>query len=394
MKRKLKSTGTACALSLCALLLAMGCSTINAWLDTLEGETAALTGGTSGGQRASNLKIPDGWKISDSQSDEKPDQPLTDDDFKVTQNPDNTVTIIEYLGKDKTKNIVIPDTLFGLKVTKIGKGAFSGQSFWSDVVSIVIPDTVTEIGDEAFINLVALSKVTLGKGLVKIGAKAFAGWVSLESIVIPDSVTEIGDEAFRNSESDFKYIEGVRVETIDRKPKKVGLTSVTLPKGLKKIGLGVFAGNNLTEFPASWPFDAIPTNVFSANQITTLVIPNNIKRIGGYLTGEGGYIGGNAFANNPITTLTIPASLAAHEHTPATSDVVSAVSSGLTRAKFTRGILGSFGDKLTRITVPANMDDRNLKAFSELPNFVTLYKSQGKAAGTYVTKGGGIWMKE
>jgi hypothetical protein len=46
---------------------------------------------------------------------------------------------------------------------------------------------------------------------------------------------------------------------------------------------------------------------------------------------------------------------------------------------------------LTSITVPANMDERNFEGFPE--PFINFWKSQNKAAGTYVLKGR-LWAKE
>ena len=66
---------------------------------------------------------------------------------------------------------------------------------------IVIPDTVTEIGEAVFKGCKSLQKVTLSKKLVSIGARAFSGCESLIRPTIPDTVTIIGDEAFRDCKS-------------------------------------------------------------------------------------------------------------------------------------------------------------------------------------------------
>ena len=48
--------------------------------------------------------------------------------------------------------------------------------------------------------------------------------------------------------------------------------------------------------------------------------------------------------------------------------------------------------KITRITIPAAMDERNLIGGFE-DTFINFWKSQNKAGGTYV-KRGPIWSKE
>ncbi|MDE6728041.1 MAG: leucine-rich repeat domain-containing protein, partial [Oscillospiraceae bacterium] len=46
-----------------------------------------------------------------------------------------------------------------------------------------------------------LKDLTLGSGLTKIGAQAFAFCKNLESITLPNGVTEIAADAFANSEN-------------------------------------------------------------------------------------------------------------------------------------------------------------------------------------------------
>lgn len=56
---------------------------------------------------------------------------------------------------------------------------------------IVIPDTVTEIGEKVFKGCKSLQKVTLSKKLVCIQSEAFRGCKSLVSINIPESISII-----------------------------------------------------------------------------------------------------------------------------------------------------------------------------------------------------------
>ena len=91
---------------------------------------------------------------------------------------------------------------------------------------LVIPVTiegksVTRIGAEAFENCIHLRSITIPKSVTSIGAKAFSGCTSLTSITIPDSVTSIGKEAFSQCSN---------------------LTSITIPDGVTSIGQWTFAG--------------------------------------------------------------------------------------------------------------------------------------------------------
>ena len=62
--------------------------------------------------------------------------------------------------------------------------------------AFVIPATVTEIAAGAFKHNVKLKSVTFNDGLISIGASAFSGCTALGSVTLPDSVTTLGADAF------------------------------------------------------------------------------------------------------------------------------------------------------------------------------------------------------
>lgn len=76
----------------------------------------------------------------------------------------------------------------------IADKAFSGSR---KVKEIVIPDSVTSIGEYAFDNSY-LEKVTLGKGVTSIGKGAFSMCPNLNMITIDKNVTSIGEDAFKS----------------------------------------------------------------------------------------------------------------------------------------------------------------------------------------------------
>lgn len=83
--------------------------------------------------------------------------------------------------------------------TKVGKSAFS---YCKSLTSVTITDNVITIDDYAFSNCETLSNVVFNSGLTKIGNAAFfgcgqsGGTFNNNDLVLPDSVSEIGDEAF------------------------------------------------------------------------------------------------------------------------------------------------------------------------------------------------------
>lgn len=100
------------------------------------------------------------------------------------------------------------------------------------VTEVVLPDTVTTIGDDAFENS-SLTKINLPDSITEIGEKAFSCIESLEAIEIPSSVKELKAASFSRND---------------------GLSKVILHEGLEKIDDTVFAYcKNLEELeiPAS-----------------------------------------------------------------------------------------------------------------------------------------------
>lgn len=99
--------------------------------------------------------------------------------------------LVKYRGKDT--DVVIPET-----VCEIGEDAFKNRT---DITSVLIPDTVRIIGDYSFFGCIRLAAVILPKNVKRIGISAFDGCTSLSFIEIPASVRDnnrvnIGENAF------------------------------------------------------------------------------------------------------------------------------------------------------------------------------------------------------
>jgi fibronectin type 3 domain-containing protein len=235
---------------------------------------------------------------------------------------DNEVTIT-YVVDDSIIEVIIPDTIEGLPVTSIGRGAFiecysltsitipnSVTSIGKDafyecrgLTSITIPETVTSIGDYAFYNCKSLASITIPDSVTSIGDYAFDACSSLTSITIPDSVTSIGNSAFAYCKS---------------------LTSITIPASVISIGDSAFIScSSLTSITIPDSVTSIGNSAFdNCKSLASITIPDSVTSIGNYafdnckslasitIPDSVTSIGNSAFAYcKSLASITIPASV-------------------------------------------------------------------------------------
>ncbi len=100
--------------------------------------------------------------------------------------------------KDGRKLLKAPQELKGCYFVKEGTRMICDEVFWysCSLSNIVIPSSVTSIGNWAFNGCTSLSNIVIPNSVTSIGDWAFSDCTSLSNIVIPDSVTGIGKGAF------------------------------------------------------------------------------------------------------------------------------------------------------------------------------------------------------
>ena len=109
---------------------------------------------------------------------------------------DRYCPILESITVDENNEFFCAEenVLFNKDKTKLVK--YSGGKTETEYT---LPETVTEIGYKAFLASSALQTIGLNDGLLKISDYAFKDCTSLVSIVLPDMLTEIGTDIFNNT---------------------------------------------------------------------------------------------------------------------------------------------------------------------------------------------------
>ena len=152
----------------------------------------------------------------------------TTDNYHTTGTGYN-ITQVKY---KNTRKVIMPDTL-----THIGDYAFLNCT---GLTEVVISNSVASIGESAFENCKNLKTITIGDAVVSIDRRAFTGCSNILDITLPGSVTYIREGAFINC---------------------TGLESIIIPTGVNSIENMVFWG---------------------CSNLTSIIIPENVTSIGYY----------------------------------------------------------------------------------------------------------------
>ena len=140
-----------------------------------------------------------------------------------------------YLNGTEIKDMVIPNS-----VTSIGDYSFY---YCTGLTSVSIPNSVTSIGRDAFNYCRNLTSVTIPNSVTSIGYRAFCQCHGLTSLTIPNSVKSISEQAFYNCKSLTSVAIPNSVTFIGRYAFQYcrSLTSVTIGNGIGKIDYRAFA---------------------------------------------------------------------------------------------------------------------------------------------------------
>lgn len=186
------------------------------------------------------------------------------------------IQVEAFKGCESLESVVIPDSIINIgifafrdcknlkyaflpkDVTKISAGMFKNCR---SLKSIVIPDSVTDIESGAFNGCTSLEISSFPENVTKIEVFAFCGCVGIKSMVISENVTEVGGFAFCDC---------------------TGLKSVTISGSVKKLEEYVFSGcTNLESVTLHNGVEIIGTKAFSyCTSLKNMIIPQSVTEIG------------------------------------------------------------------------------------------------------------------
>lgn len=181
------------------------------------------------------------------------------------------------------KSVILPE-----KLEEIPTSLLEGCSA---LTTLVIPNTVTKIGKNAFKES-GLTQITLPKSLTTIEASAFYK-TKLETITIPKNVTKIPEDCFYQCENLIRAMFPNTLTTIDARAFRgcSNLTNIDIPTSLETIGVGAFGDcknlklTNQFRFPDSMKEigEAAFENCTQLG-INQLIFPGNMENanIGGF----------------------------------------------------------------------------------------------------------------
>lgn len=239
---------------------------------------------------------------------------LVVDDPLLTSEP--YVVLVSYKGCPYSTDIIIPEEIEGHKVRALADNLFSE----TDVTSVYIPATVTDINPQTFENASELTEIICEEGgeYVSVDGVLYNtdGYILLK---VPEAKTEINEypenirtiyeSAFRNSsvkevvlpetvvnirEYSFAF-SGLEKIVIPEAVTLIcefafygseNLKEVVLPQGLDEIAANAFGHcSSLTEIYLPYGLNCIEGSAFHCSGLKSVIIPDSVKAIGDYAFG-------------------------------------------------------------------------------------------------------------
>lgn len=164
--------------------------------------------------------------------------PVSTEGLEYKLSDDGKYYIVTGIGSAKNESeIVIASYIKDIPVKKIGTNAF----YSCTLTNVVIPASITSIGDSAFYNCSMLKNIIIPNSVIIIGDSLFYGCSRLTNVIIGNMVSNLGDQVFDGCNN---------------------ITSIEIPDSVTNIGSYAF---------------------FNCSSLESIVIPKNVTSIGNYV---------------------------------------------------------------------------------------------------------------
>lgn len=196
--------------------------------------------------------------------------------------PSDATSVGGFQYSSSLNSVILPDS-----VTTINSQAFLDSS----LSSITMPaNSVITISDQAFSGCDNLASIQLPQSLESIGDYAFANCTSLNKIIIPDGVYTIGASAFNSCSNLASIYVGASVNSIGNKPFNGQVKIAVSPLNEtydSRNDCGAVIHTSTNKLVCGTARSIIPDGVVSIGQnafnreydLTSIVIPDSVKTI-------------------------------------------------------------------------------------------------------------------